>query len=92
LGPDVSNLKASDRVVIKPHIGCGQCSLCWHGHYNVCPNKGLIGIGDWIGAFSEYMAAAESMCHVMPKKMTFEEGDALEPDEKPFQKGDRNIH
>jgi L-iditol 2-dehydrogenase len=79
LGPDVSTLKTGDRVAIEPHIGCGHCHLCRHGHYNVCPNKGLIGVGDWIGAFSEYVVAAEPMCHVMPDKMTFEEGAALEP-------------
>jgi L-iditol 2-dehydrogenase len=78
-GPEVSTLKAGDRVAIEPHMGCGQCPLCRYGHYNVCPNKGLIGVGDWIGAFAEYVVADQAMCHLMPDRMTFEEGAALEP-------------
>ena len=79
LGQDVSTLKIGDRVAIEPHIGCGQCSLCRHGHYNECEKKRLLGVGDWIGAFSEYVIAAEPMCHRMPENMSFEEGAALEP-------------
>jgi len=79
LGPKVSALKTGDRVAVEPHIGCGQCPFCRHGHYNVCTNKGLIGVGDWIGAFAEYVVADQVMCHVMPDNMTFEEGAALEP-------------
>jgi 2-desacetyl-2-hydroxyethyl bacteriochlorophyllide A dehydrogenase len=78
-GPAVSTVKTGDRVAVEPHIGCGHCYLCRHGHYNVCLNKRLIGVGDWIGAFSEYVIAAEPMCHAIPDKMTFEEGAALEP-------------
>ena len=79
LGQDVSSLEIGDRVAIEPHLGCGQCSPCGHGHYNECEKKGLIGVGDWIGAFSEYVIAAEPMCHRMPESMSFEEGAALEP-------------
>jgi threonine dehydrogenase-like Zn-dependent dehydrogenase len=79
LGQHISTLKVGDRVAIEPHIGCGQCSLCRHGHYNECEKKRLLGVGDWIGAFSEYAVAAEPMCHRMPASMSFEEGAALEP-------------
>jgi len=78
-GSGISTLKIGDRVAVEPHIGCGICALCRQGHYNECPNKRLLGVGDWIGAFSEYVVAAEPMCHPMPGTMSFEEGAALEP-------------
>jgi threonine dehydrogenase-like Zn-dependent dehydrogenase len=36
-------------------------------------------VGDWIGAFAEYVVAAEGMCHSLPERMSFEEGAMLEP-------------
>ncbi len=79
LGSGVKDLQLGDRVALEPHIGCGKCNFCHHGHYNICPNKRFVGVGEWIGGFSEYVVAAEGMCHLMPEGMTYEEGAALEP-------------
>ena len=79
LGSAVSSRRVGERVAIEPHVGCGICPLCRQGHYHECPSKRFLGVGDWIGAFSEYVVATEGMCHVMPEAMTWEEGAALEP-------------
>jgi L-iditol 2-dehydrogenase len=79
LGADVAALKVGDRVAVEPHIGCGRCFFCRKGYYHECPQKRLIGAGDWIGGFSEYVVAAEAMCYALPEEMTFEEGAAIEP-------------
>lgn len=79
LGSEVKSLESGERVAIEPHIGCGKCVLCRHGHYNVCQHKRFVGVGEWIGGFSEYVVAAEAMCHLLPEGMTYEEGAALEP-------------
>ena len=79
LGSEVKDLELGERVAIEPHIGCGMCIFCRHGHYHVCPNKRFIGVGEWIGGFSEYVVAAEAMCYLLPEGMTHEEGAALEP-------------
>lgn len=78
-GPGVASRRMGDRVAVEPHLGCGRCSLCRQGNYHECPDKRFIGVGDWIGAFAEYVVAAESMCHPMPARMPFEEAAMLEP-------------
>lgn len=79
VGENVTTLKPGDRVAIEPHGGCGECEFCLQGQYNVCPQKQLIGVGDWIGTFAEYFIATELMCHKMPDQMSFEIGAMLEP-------------
>lgn len=79
LGDRVRCLRVGDRVAVEPHLGCGGCAFCRAGHYHECPEKRFLGVGDWIGAFAEYVVASESMCHLMPGGMTYEEGAALEP-------------
>lgn len=79
LGPGVAGCRAGDRVALEPHVGCGHCVFCRRGDYHECPEKRFVGVGEWIGAFAEYVAATESMCHRMPPRMPFEEGAMLEP-------------
>lgn len=78
-GSEIRGIKTGDRVAIEPHAGCGECEFCRSGNYQVCPAKKLIGVGSWIGVFSQYVLATESMCHVMPDGMSFDLGAALEP-------------
>ncbi len=79
VGPGIRTRKPGDRVAVEPHLGCGSCPFCRQGQYHECPSKRFVGVGDWTGAFAEYVVAAEPMCHVMPAQMTWEEGAALEP-------------
>ena len=79
LGPDVVGRRVGDRVALEPHVGCGHCAYCRQDNYHECPEKRFVGVGDWIGAFAEYVVATESMCHPMPARMPFEEGAMLEP-------------
>ncbi|WP_424536762.1 zinc-dependent alcohol dehydrogenase [Sphaerisporangium viridialbum] len=39
VGPDVSNLRVGDRVVVPFPIACGSCLACEHGMYSVCENS-----------------------------------------------------
>jgi len=79
LGPGVGGRREGDRVAVEPHVGCGRCMFCLRGDYHQCPEKRFIGVGDWIGAFAEYILATESMCHPIPDRMPFEEAAMLEP-------------
>ena len=79
LGPGVVGCRTGDRVALEPHVGCGQCLFCRRGDYHECPEKRFVGVGEWIGAFAEYVVATESMCHPMPPRMPFEEAALLEP-------------
>jgi L-iditol 2-dehydrogenase len=79
LGRDVSGLRVGDRVALEPHVGCGHCEYCRQDNYHECPEKRYVGVGDWIGAFAEYVVATDSMCHPMPARMPFDEAAMLEP-------------
>lgn len=79
IGPGVIAWAVGDRVAVEPHLGCGACVYCGRGQYHECPQKQFVGVGDWIGAFAEYVVAADRMCHRMPSDMTYDEGAALEP-------------
>ena len=76
---EVRARQVGDRVAVEPHVGCGRCVFCRQGHYHECPEKRFIGVGDWIGAFAEYVVATEGMCHPLPERMSFDEGAMLEP-------------
>jgi L-iditol 2-dehydrogenase len=79
LGSEVSGCRPGDRVALEPHVGCGRCAYCREDNYHECPEKRFVGVGEWIGAFAEYLVATESMCHPIPARMPFEEGAMLEP-------------
>lgn len=79
VGSAATGWAIGDRVAVEPHIGCGACAYCRRGQYHECPEKRFVGVGNWIGAFAEYVVAAGCMCHRMPPDMTYEEGAALEP-------------
>jgi L-iditol 2-dehydrogenase len=79
VGPGATDWVVGDRVAVEPHMGCGVCAYCGRGQYHECPEKRFIGVGDWIGAFAEYVVAAGCMCHRMPADMPYDEGAALEP-------------
>ncbi len=79
LGADVATCRAGDRVALEPHVGCGRCVYCRQDNYHECPEKRFVGVGEWIGAFAEYLVATESMCHPIPAHMPFEEAAMLEP-------------
>jgi L-iditol 2-dehydrogenase len=79
LGPGVAGCRVGDRIALEPHVGCGHCEYCRQDHYHECPEKRYVGVGDWIGAFAEYVVATESMCHPIPARMPHEEAAMLEP-------------
>jgi L-iditol 2-dehydrogenase len=78
-GPGVAGCRIGDRVALEPHVGCGRCAYCREDNYHECPEKRFVGVGEWIGAFAEYLVATESMCHPIPARMPFEHGAMLEP-------------
>jgi L-iditol 2-dehydrogenase len=79
LGPNVAECRVGDRVALEPQVGCGHCVYCREDNYHECPEKRFVGVGEWIGAFAEYVVGTESMCHPIPQQMPFEEAAMLEP-------------
>ena len=79
VGPEVTEFKPGDRVVIEPHVGCGKCWYCKHGMYHVCPNKKVLGAGDWSGALGEYVVTPEKTLVHLADHLSYEEGALIEP-------------
>lgn len=43
VGRDVRDLKVGDRITSDVSLGCGECDECRKGHYNLCPNREVVG-------------------------------------------------
>lgn len=79
LGEDITLFKKGDRVSVEPQTYCYRCTNCYHGHYNLCNNKRVLGTTLWPGAFAEYVAIPEEKVYLLPNGLSFEEGALVEP-------------
>jgi threonine dehydrogenase-like Zn-dependent dehydrogenase len=79
IGPNVTKYSIGDRVTVEPQYGCGKCSYCRNGHYNVCKNKVVLGSNKWSGSFGEYVIAPEEAVILLPDNITYEQGALIEP-------------
>src|SRR5437867_12057278 len=43
VGPEVSGLRAGQRVTINPGISCGHCEFCAAGFGSQCPSYAMVG-------------------------------------------------
>jgi len=78
-GKAVKDWKVGDRVVVEPQYGCGVCSLCKDGKYNICPEKKVLGATYWSGSFGEYVVVPEQTLLTLPDSVPFEYGALVEP-------------
>jgi threonine dehydrogenase-like Zn-dependent dehydrogenase len=79
IGSNVTKYSIGDRVTVEPQYGCGECSYCRNGHYNVCKNKVVLGSNKWSGSFGEYVIAPEKAVIPLPDNLTYEQGALIEP-------------
>lgn len=77
-GPGVTSPAIGARVVVEPHIICGDCEWCSQGLPNLCVNKRVPGVG-WQGTFADYLAAPASVCHLLADNIGWAEGSTIEP-------------
>lgn len=78
LGPDVSQVKLGDRVVVEPVIPCGTCHYCRLGQYNRCLNV-TYGYRSGRSGLAEYYVASERWLHHLPTELSYAEGALIEP-------------
>ncbi len=65
-----------DRVTGEPSIYiCGQCDYCLHGHYNMCPERQVMGYYH-NGCFAALVNA--TLVHQLPEAVSFEAGALTE--------------
>ena len=67
------------RVTSEINIGCGKCIFCVRGEKEHCPDRKVIGIKNWEGAFAEYVKAPLNNIHPVPAGITDEAAVFVEP-------------
>ena len=71
-------LKAGDRVVMEPYMGCGTCYACRQGKYNCCKNLRTRGV-HFDGMMTEMISHPTSKTFKVPDELTDEQACMIEP-------------
>ena len=74
-GPDVTGLKAGDRVVINPRQSCGQCAPCLAGDDDLCPRTTFMG-SNIPGSYAEYVVVPAANAHTIGDHVAYEQAAA----------------
>ena len=77
-GANVTGLQLGQKVVIEPNFPCGQCSLCWSGHSNICLHKRIFGVLE-SGCFAEYALVPAQFVWPIPDNVQDEDAVLIEP-------------
>lgn len=80
VGRNVTGLNVGDRITSDVSLGCGECDECRKGHYNLCPNREVIGsYRNRQGTFAEYVAVPQRHVYKIPEELSMEEAALAEP-------------
>lgn len=80
VGKDVRDFKVGDRVTSDVSLGCGECDACRKGHYNLCPNREVVGsYRNRQGVFAQYVAVPQRHVYKIPEGLSLEEAALAEP-------------
>ena len=79
VGPNVTNVKPGDRVVIEPMVVDDTCPSCKDGRYNQCVNLGFHGLAGRGGGFSEYTTFRHKFVHKIPDNLPYDKAALVEP-------------
>ena len=77
--------KKGDRVCGISHVGCGYCSMCLSGRYNLCLNYGREELGHRQyghysqGAYAQYMRSSVKSIARIPDDMDFDVASCMDP-------------
>jgi L-iditol 2-dehydrogenase len=82
VGGSVGRFAPGDRVTFDSTVFCGDCRYCAAGRINLCDNRQVVGVscGDYRrhGAFAEYVAVPELICHALPDGFPIEHAALVE--------------
>ena len=77
-GTAVSDIPIGSRVAVNLVMSCGRCPHCRKGDANLCLHTNLIGF-HCDGGFAEYAGVPAANCHVLPDRMSWEDGASVDP-------------
>ena len=78
VGPEVTRLKAGDRVAGVPLVPCMKCPDCARGNYSQCKHYSFIGSRRY-GSMAEYVAVPEMNAFRIDDNVSYEQGALFEP-------------
>jgi alcohol dehydrogenase len=78
VGRNVEDIDVGIRVTSEINLTCGKCFFCESGIPTHCLTRKAIGI-DVDGAFAELIAVPRENVHILPERMSYEEGVFIEP-------------
>ncbi len=73
LGPNVTDLRVGDRVLVYHRVGCGRCVQCRTGSSNVCQHGQRSYGGQLDGADADLMVALAHRCYLLPGDLSWDE-------------------
>jgi len=78
VGPDVTNVKPGDRVVIETVLGDDSCEWCNIQQYNLCPDLYKVRMESISQAFAQYVSGPAKKIYKLPDHVSFEEAALLD--------------
>jgi 2-desacetyl-2-hydroxyethyl bacteriochlorophyllide A dehydrogenase len=78
VGLGVTGFKQGDKVAGDPRVGCGGCTWCLQGDYNLCPDLGFIGEVS-PGCFAEYILMDPRKLLQLPPEIDLRRAALVEP-------------
>jgi len=78
VGPDVTNVRPGDRVVIETLLGDGTCEWCLSKQYNLCPELYPVRMETVSRAFATQIIAPWDKFYKLPDNVGFEEATLLD--------------
>jgi L-iditol 2-dehydrogenase len=78
VGPDVTNVKPGDRVVIETVLGDDTCDWCTIQQYNLCPDLYKVRMETISQAFAQYVSGPAKKFYKLPDHVSFEEAALLD--------------
>lgn len=76
VGPDTTDVKVGDEVILNPGLSCGHCEFCKRGEHSECSSFGIVGMS-CPGTFAERVAVPAVNLRPKPSHLSFEEAAAL---------------
>lgn len=78
VGPEVTNVKPGDRVVIETVLGDDNCPWCTIQQYNLCPDLYKVRMQTVSQAFAQYVSGPAKKFYKLPDHISYEEAALLD--------------
>jgi L-iditol 2-dehydrogenase len=78
VGPDVTNVKPGERVVVETVMGDGRCEWCRIQQYNLCPHLYEVRTQYVSRAYGEFLIGPAKKMYRLPDHVSFEEAALID--------------